>query len=154
MRRSLLWMAVIATPLLITGCKKKAEPAPAPVEEAPPPAVNWSWGTANFNGSRDADTEGTLTVRFDATNQSDTGLVVNTVAVHILDASGEKICGAKASNIGKAPQGVAVSGSVDIGCDFTKLPESGPLSAKITAMYTVGEEEMKDQTTVDLTFKR
>ena len=151
MHKAIFWTAVSAA-LLFTGCKKQQAPEPTPVVEAP--AVAWVWGPALFDGSREADTTGTLTVHFSATNESDTGLVLNTVALRILGDDGEAICSSKTSNIGKAAMGNEVKGSVDLQCDYTKLPESGTLRAGATLLYRLGEEERQDAVEVDVNFKR
>jgi hypothetical protein len=137
----------------VTGCKKKVEPQPTPVVEQAP-AVAWVWGPATFSGSQDEGSTGVLTVRFKATNESNTGLVLNTVALFMLDADGETACSGKTSELGKAAQGDEVAGAVDITCDYTKLPETEKLQANATVMYRLGDEDRQDKVEVDFHFKR
>jgi hypothetical protein len=151
--RSLFFGLALAS-LALTGCKKKA-PEPAPVAAAEPaPAVAWAWGAVTFDGSRAEGNMGKLNVPFTLTNQSQTGLQFGTVAVNIFDGE-TKVCGGKLTVDEKASMGNSISGTVEVVCEYKTLPAGDKLSAKVTAMYTVGAEEREDRAVpVQLPFSR
>jgi hypothetical protein len=154
MSRSIFWAIALTATLFATGCKKQAAPAPVAAAPAPAPAVEWTWGVATFSGSEEAGTNGSLNVSFSAKNVSSTGLMMGVVGLHIFDADGEKICGGKTSVDDKAAGGAVIEGKVEISCDYTTLPAEGALNGRVTAMYTVGDEDKQEKLKTSITFKR
>lgn len=149
-----LVLALVLAPLFVVGCKKK-DPEPLPAAAAATPALEWTWGPATFAGSRAEGNTGALTVPFSVKNTSSGGLVLQAVAVNIF-AGEEKVCGAKVAVSAKAPEnGGTASGSVEIPCEYKTIPEGDKLTAKTTAVYTLGGgDAQEDRASASIPFSR
>lgn len=154
MIRTLCTVALIAT-LALVGCKKKADPEPAPVaaEQAPAaPEVEFAFGPAVFSGERADGKTGTVKVDFDITNNSDSGLIVSTVMASLHGDAG-KICAGKTSEGGKASKGNAVEGAVELSCAWSDLPDD-EVKVKYTVMYSLGGADMEEKNNTMVNLKK
>lgn len=152
MTRLIAMIAVIG--IAAAGCKKNTAPE-APAADAPAKqteAVAWTWGPATFAGSRAEGNSGTLTIPVKATNQSGSGMVLKVLDLNVRDGD-DRVCGAKSSFNEKASPGKDVSASLELSCEYRKIP-AGDLTVRGTAIYEIGGERKQDRVNATVAFSR
>ncbi len=145
--RTLCAIALLV-PLALAGCKKDKPVESTATETPAAPAVAWKFGPASYTGGRlDGDT-GKLKVPVKVTNNTDTGLVMSAVRIGIMGADGKEACSKKEGFTAKDAGGGSLMVELVLDCAYKALPAEGKLTAKVTAMYTLGgdaKEDMSDQ---------
>lgn len=149
--RTLIFTALLAAPVALTACKKTPEPAP---EVAKKPALEWSFGSASFDGSRSAGNTGTLTVPMAIINNTDAAFTVKAVELNVKDANDQRACFVSKKVGAQAAAGVQTPMQFEVECDYTKLPGSGPLSVDGHIMWKKGDNDRTRQFSGTVQFSR
>lgn len=138
--RTLILSSLLLASVAATGCKKN-QPEPAVEEVATTPKVEWSFGTADFNGSRAEGNTGTLSIPVSIRNNTENTMTLKAIDLQVLDATAQKACAFNDRVPETAQGGMSISTTVTFSCDYGKLPSSGDLSVKGHLMFELGGKD-------------
>jgi hypothetical protein len=150
--RSLRYAALAAPLVFAIACKKQTAPEPAP--PAAPPMVEWSFGPATFSGSRAEGNTGTLTVPVTIQNNTEGGLVMQSLRLEVMGADGKGACAKKVDMTDKTGGNSSLKASIELDCPFTAFPEEGRLMGKGTALYKLGGDDKQENFDAKIKFQR